>query len=104
MIAHRPRMDPYERNYRIRLLPKVMTHRNAALGRDAASADTVERINVRQQRYYCALRCPPLAGNPAPVVDHSSLEPFAYQRQQPAIRNPVLQKLQRPAMIDLVEE
>jgi hypothetical protein len=36
------RADPYERNYRIRLLPMVMTHEIAALGTRATCADTVE--------------------------------------------------------------
>ena len=51
-----------------------------------------------------ALRSSPLARHPASVLDHSSLEPFANQRQQPPIRNPVFQKLQHPAMVDFIEE
>jgi hypothetical protein len=37
------RTDPYERNYRIRLLPKVMTYETVAPGSRAAFADTVKK-------------------------------------------------------------
>ena len=33
-ITDRPRTDPYERSYRIRLLPKVVTRGNAPLDKD----------------------------------------------------------------------
>jgi len=46
----------------------------------------------------------PLSSDSASVFDHSSLEPFANQHQQPPIRNPVFQKLEHPAMIDFVEK
>jgi hypothetical protein len=41
VVAHCPRADPYERNYRIRLLPMVMTHETVVPGTRATCADTV---------------------------------------------------------------
>ena len=85
-----PHTDPYERNYRIRLLPRVMTQ-NAQVGIDQQGGDDRP------------LRGAPFTGYPLAVFNDSGFGAFVDEPQYSLVGNTVLQEFEHPVEVDGVE-
>src|SRR5947207_7416780 len=67
--------------------------------------ERIMEINVGQQgRCSRTLRDASLTVRPDPFIQHSSLQPFAYQTNHAFIRNPMLQEADQPISAQPVEE
>src|SRR6516165_6210907 len=65
----------------------------------------VMQVDVRQQgRGNAALRRPHLWPGHLPVFHHPSLQPFADQADHAAVADPMLDKTDRPLVVDRIEE
>lgn len=65
----------------------------------------VVKIDIRQQsRYHWALGGALGRSRPTAILYNTCLEPFADEREQAPVCNPVSQKHQHPFMIDLIKE
>ena len=61
----------------------------------------VVQVDVREQRRHrCPLRRSRLGLRPFPVLDDSRGQPFLDQPQNPSVRDPVLEELHQPRLVE----
>ena len=71
---------------------------------DPPVEDVVQVHVGEQRRNRCPLRCSLRCLRPVPVLDDSCAQPFLDEPQDPLVRNPMLEKLRQPGLIELGEE
>jgi hypothetical protein len=59
---------------------------------------------LRSGSHYRPLRSSLYRWNPLAVLDHSRLEPFADQAEDPLIGDPMFEETEHPHMIDFIEK